>query len=391
MLKHSLAKMIIIPGLVLTTLFTSWTTLASNTENATTAFYRHIMFRETPYATYRGIHPVVEETAPYFAHYQFTHDDKGRVTSIRYQMQENLIFGNQVWDSFIWFAPQVNIDYGPGKEVHTYFDVNGRQIAAHGDVYSAHYSLDKSGKRQSLHFYDENGEPSQNEWNIHRYEWRHEGGYVFEKRFNLANEQQPLRPEFEFYEVKLDYDKNGQLAFVYNLGLDGTPTNNSSGAGIDRITYDQNGNFVRWQVYDKEGKPVEGNRPMVHLGEHLYDEFGNKVGLRGYDRFGKQIPFSWGAFEHSATFNERGNQIRQRIVDESGSTLQFFARKYTPDHSKILYVQSLNDNEMVTHSPALGGAAQVRYQYISDGSYKIERLNADGSVFTDNNQSASSQ
>ena len=353
------------------------------------SYYRHIMFRETPYASYRGIHPIEAAAAPKVAHYQFDYDDKGRIKQIRYQMEQELIRGNEVWDSFIWFAPVVNISYQQGSEIHTYFDANERQIAAHGNVYSAHYKVDQSGKRTGLYFYDQQGLPSQNSWNIHHYEWRHAGGKIYEKRFNLAGEQQPLRPEFQFYEVELEYDPKGQLAFMRNLGLTGTPTNNDSGAGVDRITYDHHGNFVRWQVYDKSGSPVEGNRPMVHLGEHLYDKNGNKVGLRGFDRYGHRIPFSWGVFEHINEYSEAGNQVSHQMKDEAGNMIQHFARQYSQNQSRLEVLKGLNNLGEATHSSMLGGAAIVKYDYQEDGSLSLQKLNPDGSVYVapTNNQS----
>ena len=347
----------------------------------TSKYYRHIMFRETPLANYRGIYPIETTTAPNMAHYQFDYDASGRVTQIKYQMGQTLIQGNEVWDSFIWFAPKVSISYQQDKEIHSYFDANDRQVAAHGNVYSAHYTLDKEGNRTALHFFDKQNQPSLNAWNIHRYEWRRNEGKLYEKRFNLSNEQQPLRPEFQFYEVELEYDQKGQLAFMRNLGQQGTPTNNDSGAGIDRITYDQNGNFIRWQVYDKTGNPVEGNRPMVHLGEHLYDQNGNKVGLRGFDRYGNRIPFSWGAFEHTNEYNTLGNQVRSWVTPKNGNVGSIFEREYSEDNSKVRLLKSVNPKGQLTTSPMLGGAAQVQYFRQQDGSLSHQLLNADGSPF----------
>lgn len=344
-------------------------------------FYRHIMFRETPYASYRGIHQLNVNQSPNLAHYQFEYDDLGRVRVISYQNNGKLIKGNEVWDSFIWFAPKVKIDYQSGKEIHHYFDANNQPIAAHGNVYRAEYQLDQNNQRVGLRFFNKQGKPSESAWNIHRYQWHQKNGKVYEKRFNLKGEQQPLRPEFKFYEVELEYDDDGKLAFVRNLGLEGKPANNDSGAGIDRITYDHNGNFVRWQVYDKDGAPVEGNRPMVHLGEHLYDQYGNKVGLRGYDRFGKQIPFSWGALEHSQTYDHFGNQVSHIMTNADGSFNRHLTLQYNADNTQISWLKSLNKQGELAGSPMLGGAALLQYIPQADGTIKRKLFNADMSEF----------
>ncbi|WP_100642389.1 hypothetical protein [Alteromonas facilis] len=364
-------------------------TSSNKLEHNETSYFRHIMFRETPYAPYRGIYPLDESTPPNAAHYQFKQDRQGRITQITYQQKDALIRGNEVWDSFIWFAPRVDIAYEGNTETHTYYDSDGNRIAAHGNVYTAIYELNNNNQRVALRFYDQQGNASESEWNIHRYEWRHANGKVYEKRLNLNDEQQPLRPVFTFYEVELEYDRDGKLVFVRNLGLTGEPTNNESGAGIDRITYDHNGNFSRWQVYDKDGKPVEGNRPMVHLGEHLYDANGNKVGMRGFDRYGKQITFSWGIYEHVRAFNQYGNMVEHAMYNADGSLSRHLLIEYNQAQTEITWLKSIDEQRQLVNSPMLGGAAALQYEYSTDGNVVRRPFNADMSEFNPPQQDTS--
>lgn len=353
----------------------------SANRNTSTQYFRHIMFRESPYASYRGIHPIAASNNPNVAHYEFDYDEKGRIKEISYQINDDMIHGNEVWDSFIWFAPKVKIDYRSDKEIHTYYNTEDQQISAHGNVYRAEYSLDEQGKRVALHFFDKDGQNAENAWNIHRYQWRTENNKVYEKRFNLNNEPQPMRPELQFYEVELEYDSDGKLAFMRNLGLEGRPTNNDSGAGIDRVVYDQEGNFSRWMVYDKDGNPIEGNRPMVHIGEHLYDQYGNKVGLRGFDRAGKRIPFSWGAFEHKHMYNQLGHQNGHIIYQADGSFDRHLVLEYNANNTQIGTLKSLNERGELTGSPMLGGAAVLQFEYNQEGARERKLFNADMSEF----------
>jgi hypothetical protein len=197
------------------------------------ADYRHLMFRESPYAPYRGIHPIEPEEAEAVAHYDFSYDAQGRVTRIAYQIGDTPIGDNGVFDTFIWFAPEVRIAWEDGREVHTYYGRSGEQISAHGDVYRAVYTLDETGARTALEFFDESGAPSQNAWGVHRYSWRpSDDGHIFENRYDLAGEMVAMRPELEFYEIKLEYDRDGRLAFMRNCGRNGEPANNATGAGI---------------------------------------------------------------------------------------------------------------------------------------------------------------
>ncbi|WP_100658393.1 hypothetical protein [Alteromonas flava] len=283
----------------------------------------------------------------------------------------------------------MDIAYADDSEIHTYYNSEGIQIAAHGNVYNSIYELNDNGQRIALRFFDQHGNASESEWSVHRYEWRHANGNVYEKRFNLNDEQQPLRPVLTFYEVELEYDRDDKLVFMRNLGLTGEPTNNESGAGIDRITYDHKGNFIRWQVFDKDGKPVEGNRPMVHLGEHLYDEYGNKVGMRGFNRYGKQIPFSWGIFEHARTFNQYGNMVEHAMYNADGSLSRHMLIEYNPAQTEITWLKALNELGQLVNSPMLGGAAALQYEYRSDGDVVRHPFNADMSAFNPPQQDTS--
>lgn len=346
--------------------------------NTTESYYRHLMFRESPYSEYKGIYPLDNNSNPEFAHYEFTHDEQGRITQIAYKNGEDLIHNNLVWDSFIWFAPKVKIQYEQYQEIHTYYNSRDEQIAAHGNVYRAIYELDKNGKRISLTFYDQEGKASESQWNINRYQWHTTNeGFVREKRFNLNNEQQRFRPNLEFYEVQLEYDDEGKLEFMRNLGLEGKLTNNTSGAAVDRVTYDLDGNFIRWQVYDKDDNAVEGNSPMVHLGEHLYDDLGNKIGFRGYDSKGKQIAFSWGTYEEKRRYDEFGNTIEHFGYGPDGTQAFHITLDYSTTGKRLENFKSFDTQGKLTPTPMLGGAAMVSYDYAPDGSRKVNMLNPD--------------
>ena len=361
-------------ALVLTAVVSSSALYAAETEH-----FRHLMFRETPFATYKGIHPISESESKSAVHYEFTYDDNGRVSQISRKFNDKLVRALGVWDSFIWFAPQVKIDYQQGKETHTYYDLSGKQTQAHGNVWRAVYTLGENNQRISLAFFDKDGKPTESEWNVHQYQWRpSDDNHIFEKRVNLAGEQQKFRPEFEFYEVKLEYDQNGQLAFVRNLGTDHTPTNNSSGAGIDRITYDLAGNFVRWQVYDKNGNAVEGNRPMVHFGEHLSDNHGNKIGLRGYDRFGKQVPFAWGSIFQRDVYNPQGGRVSHKSYKPDWSLDMHIVSEYSSQDVSPLSTTSLDEQGNKKSDPRMRGAAQVKYGKTKDGQLSRTFYDADG-------------
>ena len=120
---------------------------------------------------------------------------------------------------------------------------------------------------------------------------------------------------------------------------------------------------------------------MVHIGEHLYDTFGNKVGLRGFDKFGIRKAFSWGAFEHKSTYYPNGNQKSHQIFDEKRQLSRHLLLEYNQAQSHISWLKSLDENNQLTASPMLGGAAALKYEYLDDGSRSPTLFNSDLSEF----------
>lgn len=356
---------------LLLTLFVAFTGTAfaeardkqSSTEIKEEAYFRHMMFRESPYSPYRGIYPLDKKQTANTAHYVFEYDEKGRITSIAHKIGDTIIADNGNWDSFIWFAPKVTITYAKDKEVHHYFNHENQPIEAHGKVFKAEYRL-HNGQRKSLTFFDKANDPSESEWQVNRYDWSiDEQQRIVEKRYNLKNEQVSLRPQFKFYETRMAFDDDGKVAFMYNYGLEGKPTNNDSGAGIDRIFYDHNGNFSRWHVYDKDGNPVEGNNPMVHIGEHLYDEFGNKVMMRGFDRKGAEKAFAWGHLKMVNTYDRFGNQTANIAFDTDGQQVTHAVVEYSQDGLRREWIRFLDTEGNLVNAPQLGGAAALQFTY----------------------------
>lgn len=328
------------------------------------AYFRHLTFRETPYSPYRGIHPIDKKTAQTTAHYRFDYDKQGRVTAIAHMIGDQIINDNGNWDTFIWFAPKVIITYQGDQEIHQYHNSRDERITAHGDVYQANYQTNPQGQRITLTFTNADNQPSENAWGIHRYQWQHTGErQIIEKRFDLAGQQKSIRPEFHFFETHMTFNHRGLIEVMKNHGTEGKPSNNDSGAGIDRIFYDLAGNFQRWHVYDKDGKPVNGNRPMVHIGEHLYDSQGNKIGMRGFDTQGKPIPFSWGDFEIRNHFDHHGNQTGSQILNRQGQQTRRITVEYQQGGLRRDWIKTYDANDQLSTSPLLGGAAALKYQY----------------------------
>ena len=340
-----------------------------------TDYFRHLTFRETPFAQHMGIHPISAAEARDIAHYRFDYDAEGRVTSIRHAIDGKNIANNGNWDSFTWFGPEVRIRYEGNQEIHEYYNTEGQRYATHGAVYSTVYELDSNGTRTSLRHFDENDTPVESTWGAHLYEWSTDDqGRIREVRTNLAGEQVRIRPNFEFFEVRLTYGPDGRVQQMENYGLDGKPTNNTSGAGIDRIYYDAQGNFVRWQVYDIDDNPVQGNAPNVHVGEHLYDKNGNKVGLRGFDKAGKRMTFAFGFRETSMDYDERGNALGMKHFAPDGTMFDHTMYERTPDGRYLSWIKAVGADGKPYGSMMMGGAAAIQLIRSPDNPLDVTRV-----------------
>jgi YD repeat-containing protein len=333
-----------------------------------TAYYRHLVFRESPFSDTKGIHPIDKQTAENETHYRFEYDGQDRLIEVSHRIGDFIINDNSNWDSFIWFGAKMTVEYAENRETRYYYNRLDQRIEAHGKMYKAVFDLDNEGQRTAVKFYDEDNNPSENAWNIHSYQWTDLGaGNILEKRFNLKNEPQPIRPNFTFYTVRLAYGEDDVLDFVHHLDENGERINNSMKAGMDRIVYDQEGNFSRWMVFDKDLKPVEGNAPEFAIGEHLYDARGNKVELRGFDVIGRFKAMPTGVARVLNTYDKYNNQVEVKMLDLQGNTMQHVKREYSEDGRRIEWIKYLDENGNLS-MPEGAPFAAIQFEYAEDGS-----------------------
>lgn len=343
-------------------------TISSNVFAQKTEYYRHLIFRETPFSDIRGNHQIDKSTAQKETHYRFVYDNQNRLVEVSHRLGDFIINDNNNWDSFIWFGSKMTVEYSKNQEIRYYYNRLNKKIEAHGKMYKAVFDINDNGQRTAVKFYDEDNKPSENAWNIHTYQWTIEGGgNVLEKRFNLKNEPQPLRPDFTFYTVRFEYGDDNLLDFAHHIDDAGNRINNSMKAGMDRIVYDQEENFSRWMVFDKDLKPVEGNAPEFAIGEHLYDARGNKVELRGFDVIGKNKAMPTGVARVLNTYDKYNNQIEIKILDLEGNLLQRVKREYSKDGRRIEWIRYV-DAQGKLRAPQGANFAAVRFDYAKDGS-----------------------
>jgi len=343
-------------------------TISSNVFSQKTEYYRHLIFRETPFSDTRGNHQIDMATAQKETHYRFVYDSQDRLVEVSHRLGDFIINDNDNWDSFIWFSPKMTIEYSRAQEVRYYYNRLDKKIEAHGKMHKAVFDLNEKGQRTAVKFYDKDDKPSENSWGIHTYQWTILGeGNVMEKRFNLKDESQPIRPNFTFHTVKLEYGDDDLLDFVHHLDDNGNYINNTMKAAMDRIVYDQEENFSRWMVFDKDLKLVNGNAPEFAIGEHLYDARGNKVELRGFGVIGERKAMPTGVARVLNIYDKYNNQIEVKILDLEDNLLQRVKREYSKDGKRIEWIRYVDENGKL-HIPQGANFAAIKFDYKQDGS-----------------------
>ncbi|RDY57896.1 hypothetical protein [Flagellimonas nanhaiensis] len=287
-------------------------------------YYRMMVFRESPYAPIKGAHQISEKEAEHCLHFKVQYDSENRPVLIEYRRGNNLFphdATNRVFFPYFLRAPKTVIEYLEDKEIRTFFDIRNEPMTVSGLVFKEIYNY-VDGERVNLAFFSRNDTPIENDWGIHNYEWKKlSNGRVQEKRFNIDGEQARIRPEFEFYAVQMEYDERGFIKRLYNYGLEGELTNNSTGVAYDELRYNSAGDFEGWSVFDVNGNPVEGNDPMVHRGEHSHNSKGYFVEYKSYDAEGNLMS------------DRRNSQINKRFYNDWGDFVQ--SRYYDLNEEKL--------------------------------------------------------
>ncbi|MBU2224453.1 MAG: hypothetical protein KKB00_10460 [Gammaproteobacteria bacterium] len=339
---------------------------------STVEYYRHLVFRESPVENIRGSNPLTEKDRHQNLHFKFVRDSLGRITEVSQMLGDHVVSSNGSWEGFFWFAPTLKISYQPNKEIRTFYNLVGEQVAAHGQVYQAEFSLDAAGQRQTLQFFDQAGQPVNSEWGITKYQWQHtKPGTVTEQRFNLAGTSMPMRPNLLFHQVRLEFGNDDLLDFVYHIDGQGNLVNNPTGAAVDRIVYDFNDNFIRWQVYNQQLQPVNGNAPQVAIGEHLYDERGNKIALRGFSTDGADKALAGTEGLTTNQYDRFGNLEKIREFNAEKQLIAEIQFSYSADGRRREWTHFYDGKGQLAGNQ---GPAAVQYLYNPEGKHVGQKL-----------------
>ncbi len=310
--------------------------LASGESAERLQYHRHMVFRESPIEDLRGRSEISAEQAKTHLHHRFRYDDQGRLIEVRRAVGDKVTRNPGSFEGFFWWAPQVRIEYVSGKEIRSFYNEAGDRTPAHGPVWRMEFTLDAKGRRSALHYFDKDGQPVEGYWGVHSYAWEHvEPGVVIETRFKLDGTLAPLRPDFPFQRVRLEFGHDDLLDSMLNIDAQGQLVATDSGSAVDRIVYDPWLNFVRWQVYDTQRRPKNGNAPMLAMGEHVYDGLGQARMLRGFGEQGEDRASAGLEGPMTYEYDAHGNQTRQQGRNMKGELLYEVRLSYSADGSRL--------------------------------------------------------
>ncbi len=207
------------------------------TEAQTAKYFKHLVFRETPYSKTEGRITLSEDESKNTNHFKLSYDTSNRLFLIEHLYKNNLIELNRsgLLDGKRVLAPKTQVDYSKNTETRIFFDVDNKPTSNGMGVFKEVYSYNKKGKRIGLKFYNKNDEPINNSWNIFEYMWEHVNNHsVLETRKDVNGVNVTIRPYYKFHNVLYKFNDKGLLLSMNNVDKRLKLINDETGVAIDK-------------------------------------------------------------------------------------------------------------------------------------------------------------
>ena len=275
------------------------------TEAQTSKYFEHLVFRETPYSNTKGRIQLTENESNSINHFKLSYDKSKRLILIEYLYKNNLIELKRsgILDGKRFLAPKTKIDYTKGTETRTFFDINNNPTLNGMGIFKEVYSYDKKGKRIGLKFYNKNGEPINNNWNIFEYTWKHiNNTSVLETRKDIKGINVSMRPYYKFYNTLYKFNDKRLLISMNNVDENLKLINDETGIAIDESTFDKNNNLISFKFFNAKKEPTVGSFLGSAGGFATYDNNGNclkyaVIGLDGNFKIRKGNNYAYSKYE----------------------------------------------------------------------------------------------
>ncbi len=312
-------------------------TPSKKNSNPGVQYFRNLQFSETPYDLEKGTHPLTADEAKKINNYRLTYDNTGRLLSVEFVRGDELLGYSSMQTA------KITYEYTGDKQIKRYFDENNTQVESDG-VFTEEYTLDGTGNRTGLKFFDKTGQPVENRDKIHSYVWSIlPDGMVRELRYNLAGEETVMNPFCPFYELRFSYNDKGYVVRMANYMGDtlyNCTAENCGDIGVSYFTFEPNehGDIERFSVYNVIGQM-----------SNLY----------------------WGWSKRISKFDENGYAIENAVYDQDD---EFVAGKLIPvtqniydDHGALIETRNMDKDRNVINNPE-NGVAITEYKYDEKGN-----------------------
>ena len=362
-------KYIILVGFMLGV---AWQTDGQNI--ARSAYYANIPFWESQIQPFKAAIPITKEQALQRIHLRLDYDSLGRV------IQSNVMIGKE-YKAFQGYmklfidAPKIQVQHHDSTEIHTFYDHRNEQITVMNEVYQKVFDKDQYGRRVRLKLLDKNGQPAEDHFGYTRYEWVHEhDGAVIESRYTKDGELGPLRGGFQFVRTRITYSLDGFPHMLQNIDAQGELINSESGAAMFKYYYDQQGRFLRWEVYDKDGNPAVG--PSDTSGEqNVYNGYYLSE-IQFFDTQGRPVKHWSGAEKWVLEHDKYGNRTIRSFQTSDGNLMNGYA-----GFAQNIYEWS-DDGRWLLSESFYDEQGQP-FNRINNGVSKTEYVRDDEGVITD--------
>jgi hypothetical protein len=254
-----------------------------NSQSKTEKYFKHLVFRETPYSLTKGRIPISNEESKTANHYKLTYDDQNRLVLIEYRYGNHQISRRRagILDGFRNIHSKTVITYNKNLEIRTFYKPNGDQRNNGMNVYKEVYEYNEKGERIGAKFYNKEGKLTNNTWNIAEYIWEQAGDFnVVEKRKNKKGDYVTMRPYYHFMTTLYKYTKDGLLISMNHIDENQNlinDFNDKTGIAIDKAEYDRDLNLIGFKFYNANNEPVVGSFLESAGGKIEYDSNGNCI------------------------------------------------------------------------------------------------------------------
>jgi len=286
-------------------------------------YYKHLVFRESPYAAIKGRITISKERACKENHYKLSYNQVYKLVLVEYLFRNKQISRRRagIMDGFRNIHSKTEISYQDNLEIRKFYNSDGVRCNNMMNVYKEVYTYDNNGKKIGVKFYDKNNNPINNTWNISEYIWQPIHKYdVIEKRKNVKGDYVTMRPYYHFVTTLYRFTKDGLLQSMRHIDENSNlinDFNDEKGIAIDKAQYDADLNLISFKFYNANNIATVGSFLDCAGGEITYDKNGNciqyaTIGLDGtlmlsrdkaydvykFDDFGNAIEMSHYGLEH---------------------------------------------------------------------------------------------